>query len=71
VHDRDPGDCDHVGDGKPRGPTTMSDEFTIPNFKACGNFVTTNALNLAISGPGNTFSDGHAELTSRIPKLLV
>jgi hypothetical protein len=48
----------------------MSDEFTIPNFKACGNFVTTNALNLAISGPGNTFSDGHAELTSRIPKLL-
>jgi len=38
------------------GPTTMSGEFTIPDFKTCGNPVTTNALTLAISGPGNTFS---------------
>ena len=38
------------------GPTTMSGTFTIPPFQACGNFVTTNALNLAISGPDNTFT---------------
>jgi hypothetical protein len=38
------------------GPTSMSGEFTIPPFVACGNPVTTDALTLAISGPGNTFS---------------
>jgi hypothetical protein len=38
------------------GPTSMSGEFTIPPFTACGNPVTTSALTLAISGPGNTFS---------------
>ena len=38
------------------GPTTMSGEFTIPDFQNCGNLVTTTGLTLAISGPGNTFS---------------
>jgi len=38
-----------------QGPTSMSGEFTLPPFENCG-LVTTTALTLAISGPGNTFS---------------
>ena len=38
------------------GPTSMSGEFTIPPFQNCGGLVTTNALTLAISGPGSAFS---------------
>ena len=37
-------------------PTTMSGIFTMPPFQYCGGPVVTNGLNLAISGPGNTFS---------------
>ena len=36
------------------GPTSMSGEFTLPPFANCG--LSTPALTLAISGPGNTFS---------------
>jgi hypothetical protein len=35
--------------------STFSGEFTMPPFTQCG-FVTTQALNLVMSGPGNTFS---------------
>jgi hypothetical protein len=38
------------------GPTTMAGEFTLPPFQDCGGLVTTTALILAISGPGNTFT---------------
>jgi hypothetical protein len=38
------------------GPTTMAGEFTLPPFQDCGGLVTTTALTLAISGPGNTFT---------------
>ena len=37
------------------GPTTMSGTFTIPPFQNCGGPLVTNGLNLAVSGPGNTF----------------
>jgi len=37
------------------GPSTMSGTFTIPPFRNCG-LATTPALDLTISGPGNTFT---------------
>ena len=38
------------------GPSTMSGTFTLPPFQYCGSIAVTQALNLAMSGPGNTFT---------------